>query len=90
MAENGSPHEHFRRAWPILLPLGCGLFWLGHNIVTPAEIDNRVQTLIRPLQDKTEWIEAEIRRREQREGFPAEAISAIERRIRILEARAND
>ena len=90
MAENpkGTPYEHFRRAWHILLPIGLGLFWLGHNLVSPEQIDDRVSSGIKPIQDRTEWIAAEIRRHESR-GHPGtdEEIRALEERIRLLEDR---
>ena len=92
MAEHsrkGSLYEHFRSAWPVLLALGLGLFWLGRNIVTPGEIDDRVSSGIKPLQDRTEWIEAEIRRHESHPGHAgaAKQMSALEERIRLLEGR---
>ena len=91
MAEHsrkGSLYEHFIGAWPVLLGLGLGLFWLGRNIETPSEIDDRVSSGIQPLQDRTEWIEAEIRRHESRgHSGTAEEMRALEERIRLLENR---
>ncbi len=94
MAENngkGSLNEYFRNAWRVFLAVGCGLFWLGRNILTPAEVDGRVSAIIRPLEAKSEWIEAELRRHEQSEHSTTVAEwRALERRIRILEDRVND
>ena len=92
MAENSrkwSLYEHFYSAWPVLLALGLGLFWLGRSIVTPAEIDDRVSTRIKPLQDRAEWIAAEISRHESHPGHvgASEQMRALEERIRLLEGR---
>jgi len=86
--KKGSLYEHFRSAWPVLLAFGLGIFWLGRNIETPGEIDDRVSSGIKPLQDRTEWIEAEIRRHESHPGHgAAEKMRALEERIRMLEDR---
>ena len=71
----------------MLLALGCGLFWLGRSVVTPDQIDDRVSTIIKPLQARAEWIEAELRRHDQREAHPriAEQLDALEKRIQRLE-----
>ena len=90
MAENtkGSSYEHFSRAWHILLPLGLGLFWLGNNVLSPDQIDDRVSSGIKPLQDRTEWLAAEIRRHEKQEGHPtAKEMRNLEQRIRLLEGK---
>ena len=92
MADNsskGTPYEHFSRAWHILLPLSLGLFWLGHNVVGPDQVDDRVSSGIKPLQDRTEWIEEEIRRHERQPGHrgTVEALKDLEQRIRVLEGR---
>ena len=91
MAENskGTPYEYFSRAWHILLPAGLGLFWLGNNVLSPDQIDDRVSSGIKPLQDRTEWIAAEIRRHESHPGHAgaAEEIRELEERIRLLEDR---
>ena len=89
MAElrKGTVYEHFRSAWPVLLALGLGLFWLGHSILTPTEIDDRVSTILRPLQDKQEWIGEELQQHEYNGGHPriVEKMRALEERIRELE-----
>jgi len=90
MAENtkGSSYEHFSRAWHILLPVGCGLFWLGSHVLSLDQVDDRVSSGVKPLQDRTEWLAAEIRRHEGR-GHPGtdEEIRALEERVRLLEGR---
>lgn len=91
MAEsrNGGVYEHFRKSWPMLAAVGCCLIWFGRNVQTGEQVDDRVRVLIRPLQDRSEWLEKELLRHEQQKFHPefAEEIRRIEERIHRLEPR---
>ena len=91
MAEsrNGSVYEHFRRAWPWLAAVGCSLVWIGRNVQTPEQIDSRVREIVRPLQDRSKWIEKELLRHEQQKFHPALAdeIRKLEERMYRLEPK---
>lgn len=89
MAEKikGSLYEHFRRAWPVLFAIGAGLLWLGRNVETKQETDSRVRAIILPLQNRAEWIEAELRRGEGTDSATAERMNSLDWRIKQLEDR---
>ena len=78
----GDSFDQFRTSWRFLLPLGLGLFWLGRSVLTPAEIDDRVSVIVRPLQDNAEW----LRREQQRiETQITKTLSELDERVSQLE-----
>ena len=81
-ANRGDSFDHFRTSWRFLLPLGVGLFWLGRNVLTPAEIEDRVSVIVQPLQDNAEWLRQEQQRIETQ---ITKALSLLEERVSRIE-----
>lgn len=90
MAEsrNGGIYDRLVRSWPVVVTVGCGLVWLG-RVQTPEQIDARVREIVRPLQDRSEWIEEELLRHQQQKFHPAlaEEIRRLEERMYRLEPK---
>ncbi len=78
----GDSFDHFRSSWRFLLPIGLGIFWLGRSVLTPAQIDDRVSVIVRPLQDNAEWLRREQLRIETQ---ITKRLSALDERVSKFE-----